>query len=98
MYYNENSSKVKCQYLRDNPDVDEVACCPRMLHPEDKKRLLDALSEDIISYGEKLNKFILSHDDVDFSPYFDYFYNDLSRCIRRADDNLHLCSHEPSFV
>lgn len=98
MFYNENSPKVKCQFLRDNPGLDEVEYCPRRLASCDKRLLLDALAVELIEFGENLQSFISDNYDVDFSPYFDLFYHDIARSVRFASRNLHLKYIEPSFT
>lgn len=98
MFYNENSPSVKCQFLRNNPDLDEVEYCPRMLASCDKRLLLDALGDELIEFGENLRSFISDNYEVDFSPYFDIFYHDLSTSVRRASRNLYLKPSEPSFT
>ena len=98
MFYNENSPSVKCQFLRDNPDLDEVEYCPRRLAPCDKRLLLDALAAEIAEFGNDLQSFISDNYEVDFSPYFDIYYHELASSVRRASRSLHLKYIEPSFI
>lgn len=98
MHYYANSRKVKCQCLIENPEIDEISYCPRFLAPVDKQRLLDALSEELIEFGSTLGRFIMENDDVNFSPYFDYYYNDLAKALRCAAAALHLKQQEKSFI
>lgn len=98
MYYDENSLMVKCHFLRDNSDIDELEYCPRFLDSKDKRVLLESLAVEMEIFSEKLYEFVGDHSDLDFSPYFDYFYRPLAKALRRADSNLYIKQHEDSFI
>jgi hypothetical protein len=90
--------KSMCQYLIDNENkvgFDEVAYCPRLLNESEKRILLDALSGRIMEMGQNLEEFLMHHDDVDMSYYYDCYYRKLSVLIRDADAALALHYDEP---
>ena len=90
--------KGMCQYLIDNENelgFDSVAYCPRLLNESEKRILLDALSERIMEMGQNLSEFLMHHDDVNMSYYYDCYYRKLSVLIRDADEALSLRYDEP---
>lgn len=96
--YMERVHKGMCHYLIDNEDkvgFDEVAYCPRMLNEGEKRILLDALSGRIMEMGQNLEEFLMHHDDVDMSYYYDCYYRKLSVLIRDANAALALRYDEP---
>ena len=95
-----NEKKDRCAYLIEHEKddcFDEVAYCPRLLHSDDKRQLLDYMSECVLEYGQNLQDFMFEHPDVDYSPYFDKFYHRIIRDIRNASRFLCLCENEESF-
>lgn len=95
-----NEKKDRCAYLIEHEKddgFDEITYCPRHLNSDDKKILIDYMSECVLEYGQNLQDFMFEYPDVDYSPYFDRFYHLVMRSIRMASRALHLRENEESF-
>lgn len=90
-----------CDYMACHEGVIDFDCvdyCPRHLTGDEIMLLLDKLSEDCFSFGQKLKDFISENPDLDWRSYFYGYSRDLSSALSNANNRLRLKYTEETLV